>query len=269
MGNDLNWHKEDLEKIKSLRFIDDDFMTISFDNFIEGAELVIKTILNRKDLRVTSVETQIIMLSLNNRSIKLDILAVDEDNKLYNIEIQRSDKGADVKRARFHSSIIDTKYLDKSEDFNKLPENYVIFITENDVMDENEPIYFIDRVVINSKGQKLKLFNDGEHIIYVNGSYQDETTDIGKLMHDFFCENPDDMNYEVLADKARYYKENEEGVNTMCKVFEDIRNEAKKEYAKETARGMLADNKLSIEEIAKYSRLTVDEVLALKGTASA
>ena len=138
---------------------------------------------------------------------------------MYNIEIQRSDKGADVKRARFHSSIIDTKYLDKNEEFSKLPENYVIFITENDVMDENEPIYFIDRVVINSRGQKLKLFNDGEHIIYVNGSYQDETTDIGKLMHDFFCENPDDMNYEVLADKARYYKESEEGVNTMCKVL--------------------------------------------------
>ena len=51
--------------------------------------------------------------------------------------------------------------------------------------------------------------------------------------------------------------------------FEDIRNEAKKEYAKETARGMLADNKFSMEEIAKYLRLTVDEVLALKGTASA
>ena len=44
------------------------------------------------------------------------------------------------------------------------------------------------------------------HIIYVNATYRDDS-DLGKLMHDFNCSNPDDMNYQVLAQTARYYKE--------------------------------------------------------------
>lgn len=41
-------------------------------------------------------------------------------------------------------------------------------------------------------------------------------------MHDFSCTDPDDMNYEALAKKAGYYKQDEEGVATMCKIMEDI-----------------------------------------------
>ena len=45
-------------------------------------------------------------------------------------------------------------------------------------------------------------------------------------MYDFSCTNPDDMNYEALAKKARYYKQDKKGVATMCKIMEDMRNEA-------------------------------------------
>lgn len=34
------------------------------------------------------------------------------------------------------------------------------------------------------------------------------------------------MNYDVLADRARYFKQDEKGVATMCKLMEDMRNEA-------------------------------------------
>ncbi len=37
-------------------------------------------------------------------------------------------------------------------------------------------------------------------------------------MHDFFCENPDDMHCAVLAERARFFKENERGESTMCKL---------------------------------------------------
>ena len=38
-----------------------------------------------------------------------------------------------------------------------------------------------------------EAFNDGSHIIYVNGSYKNEATPVGKLMHDFRCTSSDDM----------------------------------------------------------------------------
>ena len=64
----------------------------------------------------------------------MDILAVDSNNRIYNIEIQRSDRGADAKRARYNSSLIDANMTEAGDKYDALTETYVIFITENDVL---------------------------------------------------------------------------------------------------------------------------------------
>ena len=38
-------------------------------------------------------------------------------------------------------------------------------------------------------------------------------------MHDFSCTDPKDMYYKILADRVRYFKEDEEGVLTMCRAL--------------------------------------------------
>ena len=80
-----------------------------------------------------------------------------------------------------------------STEFEELPETYVIFITENDVLGGNRPIYHINRIIEETG----KAFDDGAHIIYVNGEYQDDSP-LGLLMHDFSCKNPADMHYKLL-----------------------------------------------------------------------
>ena len=150
----------------------------------------------------------------------------------------------------------------RSVTYDALTETYVIFITENDVLKSGLPIYHIDRIVQETG----KPFGDEAHIIYVNSQIKDET-ELGKLMHDFSCADPKDMYYKILADRVRYFKEDAEGVATMCKVMEDMRNEAAREAVKENAikaaRSFLALGKLSYEEIAYSLGLTVDEVKAL------
>ena len=76
-------------------------------------------------------------------------------------------------------------------------------------------------------------FNDGTTIIYVNGEYRGNDA-LGQLMHDFNCNNAGDMHYELLAEKTKYYKENQEGVQIMCKALEDMTREAE---ARGEARG--------------------------------
>ena len=91
-----------------------------------------------------------------------------------------------------------------------------------------------------------------------------DDTALGQLMHDFSCTSADEMHYQILADRVRYFKEDKEGVATMCKIMEDMKNEAAKRNSIETARVLLAMGKLSYEEIAQSVRLlTVDEVKAL------
>ncbi len=105
-------------------------------------------------------------------------------------------------------------------------------------------------------------FEDGTHILYVNGEYRGDS-DLGKLMHDFNCTDAEDMYFDLLAEKTRYLKENPKGVNEMCKVMEDLRNESyaegREEQAKITAFRMGKKGR-SPEEIAELIDFDVETV---------
>lgn len=83
-----------------------------FEDNIECTELLLHIIMNRDDIKVQEVHTQYSIKNLHGRSVRLDIFATDSSDRKYNFEIQRSDKGAGVKRARYNSSIIDANILD-------------------------------------------------------------------------------------------------------------------------------------------------------------
>ncbi len=253
-------HQQDLERLKSLRYMDDDFMTVCLADNFEGVELILRIVLGREDIKIKLVRTQEPLKNLQGRSAILDVHAVDSTKKEFDIEIQRKDAGAGAKRARHNSSLLDAHILKAGDDTEDIPDSYVIFITENDVMGKNQAIYHIQRYVELNEGNEL--FGDGSHIIYVNGKYRGND-EVGKLMHDFSCTNPDDMNYEALAKRARYFKQDEKGVAAMCKIMEDMRNEKAKEVRIDNALRMIQDGELSLEKIALYSGLSVDEVKEL------
>lgn len=243
------------ERIKRFRLFDDEFMTKCFEGDLECTELVLSIIMDKSDLKVKKAHVQHMIKNLQGRSITLDIKATDSEQKEYDIEIQRLASGAKPKRARYHSSLLDANVLLAGDDTESLPETYVIFITENDVMGKDKPIYHVNRY-IEETGE---VFGDCSHILYVNGAYRDETP-IGLLMNDFSCLNASDMHYKKLADRVRYFKENEEGVKTMSGIVEELIDDEKKE----SALRMLEGGKLSNQEIANYLRLDIEVVEALE-----
>ncbi|MCI9345082.1 MAG: hypothetical protein HFI56_02340 [Lachnospiraceae bacterium] len=248
--------QEDLQRLRDLRPIDDDFMRCLFKDNIPLAEFVLRIITDKQDLIITDCETQKDMKRLAGaHSICLDAYGTDADGKRYDLEIQRQEKGADPHRARYHSSVMDVENLRSGQEFRELPDTYTIFITEKDFYGKGMPIYPIERINLATD----KPFEDGEHILYVNGQYRGDS-DIGKLMHDFNCSSADDMNFELMAERTRYLKENPKGVEEMCKVMEDMRNESLKEVAKR----MLSDGMLTLEKISEYVGLPLEEVNKLK-----
>ena len=216
-------HQEDLQRLRGFRLLDDDFMTKVFED-ISCAELLLRIILNDEGIRVLEAHSQRGIKNLQGRSVKLDILAVDSHNRVFNVEVQRSDRGAGAKRARYNSALIDANVTEPGDQYEDLNETFVIFITENDVMKAGLPIYHIDRVVRDT----VALSEDEEHIIYVNSQIKDETK-LGRLMHDFSCTDAKDMYNKVLADRVRYFKEDERGVEIMCREMEIMRNQAHEE----------------------------------------
>ena len=252
-------HREDLQRLRGFRPIDDDFMRGLFKDNIPLVQFVLRIITGKKDLIITKCETQADMKRVTGaRSLCLDAYGTDSTGKKYDIEIQRSDKGADPHRARYHSSVMDVENLDAGQNFDELPDTYTIFITERDFFEAGEPVYFIQNINTTTG----KPFEDGAYIIYVNGEYRGND-EIGRLMHDFNCHDARDMNYELLADRTRYLKESQKGVTDMCKSMEDMRNKAwfdgKAEGKAEVLFALVEDGILSLSHAAERLGLTENQ----------
>ena len=207
----------DIEHIvKTLCMMNNKFMNAMLHDNIPATQKMLRVIMKNDKIKVISVCVQNFIQNLFGHSAQLDILAEDENGRRFNVEIQRADEGAPAKRARFYSSSLDTVFLKAGHDYEELPETYVIFITENDVLQRNLPIYNIDRYI----GQNMELFKDGSHIIYVNSQIQDDTP-LGKLMQDMYCTDPAKLNYKEFAPQMEFLKHSKDGEGEMRDLFEE------------------------------------------------
>ena len=152
--------------------------------------------------------------------------------------------------------------LNPGDLFDNLPETYVIFITKNDVLGYNQPISHIQRRIKETED----IFQDGQHILYVNSKKQDDT-ELGRLMHDLHCKEADEMYSNILATRVHQLKETAEGVNQMCQELEEIYNEGEQsgvqkgelKKARETTLALL-EMGMSAEQIAKAVNLSIETI---------
>ena len=253
--------------IHDVTLMNNRFLNKALDGNIPATQRMLRIILNNDKIKVRKVGVQQWLQNLYGHSAQLDILAEDENGTQFNVEIQRNDEGASAKRARFYCGALDMHFLDTGEKYEALPEAYVIFITENDVLKKGWPIYNVQRCLTDNG----EVFEDGSHVVYVNAACQDDTP-LGRLMQDFNCSNPAKMYYKELADTVNYFKSTKEGEIDMTDIIEAYAKNKAEEAAHqrnvEVAKDMLADN-MSIESVARYSKLSEEEVRALAEKQSA
>ncbi|MBR0067943.1 MAG: Rpn family recombination-promoting nuclease/putative transposase [Kiritimatiellae bacterium] len=268
---------EYLAEIERFRLMDDTFMSKCFENAPECIELILQIILGKKDLKVVKSQTEYPIKNLQGRGVRFDVFARDSEGREYDIEIQRADKGAEPKRARYNSALLDANALKSGEDFGKLRDTYVIIIAENDVMGDGQELYIYDRTERKS-GKRL---GDGTHIIYVNGATR-STSEIGKLVHDLLCRDATEMYFDVFRKRVSEFKNSEEGRRYMCEAMERIKFEGKAEGIVEgerkgeargkretmfaTAKRMLKSGMLALKDIAKFSGLSLAQVKKLQAS---
>lgn len=262
MSNEFIKH-EHLEKLSDLRLIDDIFMRKVFENNPPATELLLRIIMEDDKIKVIKAQSQYAVTNLYGHSVQLDVLAQDGCGRYFNVEVHSESSDASPQRARYYVGIIDTAHFPKRTDYRSMFDTYVIFITQNDVLGEGRPIYHIDRT-INESG---KPFNDGSHIIYVNGACRYDETALSKLMHDFFCTNASDMHYPQLQKRVKYFKETEEGAQIMSKITEELKREGFMEGMKQgiyaVATNMKKSGKYSDIAISAATNLTLEEIKSI------
>lgn len=243
--------------INDLTIMDDVFMRNVFKQK-ECLEYVLQVIMEMKELQVIEHVIQKDFKNLQGRSAILDCVAKDARGKQFNVEIQQAKKGASPKRARYHGGLLDMNTLNPGEDFEKLPESYVIFITRNDTLGYGLPIYHIKKKIEEVNAD----FQDGAHIIYVNSGRQDDT-ELGRLMHDLHCKDADEMYSDILARRVRELKEEAKGEDIMSEKLQELceesYNEGELKKAKEIAFA-LAEEGMEIGKIARLVKVDVEDV---------
>lgn len=175
--------------------------------------------------------------------------------------------GASPQRARFYSSLIDANVFEQNKDFRALPETYVIFINENDVLKGGKQIYHIERTI----RENGTAFGDGSHIIYVNGKKREGSTPLDLLLQDFFNKNPRQMQNAVLAERTLEIKTKEMkkamAVPTFDEVYEDGRLDgidegkaiATTEVMLANLRRLITKLNMSVEEAMEFSEIPQDQ----------
>ena len=236
--------------LQKLTIMNDVFMRNVFKKR-ECTEYVLQVILNRKGLKITEQILQKDYKNLQGRSAILDCVARDDDGMQMNVEIQQENEGASPKRARYHSGLMDMNTLNSGQNFDALPESYVIFITRDDVLGYGLQIYHVNRKI----EEVSEDFKDEAHIIYVNSKIQDDT-ELGRLMHDLNCKNAADMYSKILADRVRELKETQKGERILFNELEEIYSEGVESGER---RGELRKAKEATISLAKMG-LSVDKI---------
>lgn len=247
--------------IKNFTLMSDIFMRNVFKKR-ECLEYVLQVIMEKQDLHVIDQIIQKDYKNLQGRSAVMDCVARDSTGKQFDVEIQQDNEGASPKRARYHSGLMDMNTLNPGQDFEELPESYVIFITRDDILGYGLPIYHIDRQIKELE----EAFQDEAHIIYVNSRKQDDT-ELGRLMHDLHCKKADEMHSPILAKRVYELKETQKGVELMCHEMEKIYSEGMEsgekrgelKAKKETALSM-AEEGMNIQKIARLVKVSEKDV---------
>ena len=101
----------------------------------------------------------------DGKSVRLDVYVVDEEDHIYDMEMQAQEKWDLPERSRYYQGMIDLHLLEKGENYKSLPESSVIFICTFDPFGVGRYVYTFENVCLEDSGIRL---NDGTEKIFFN-----------------------------------------------------------------------------------------------------
>ena len=245
---------------------------------------ILEELLHTRIADITYLEAeQTLDVYPDSHGIRLDVRIADDTDTHYNLEMQvknpvsRTGEFQLPKRTRYYQAMLDTDMLQKGQDYDELSPTYIIFFCLFDFFEDSQRIYTFKRRCLENMEIELA---DEAAIMFLNtlGTKGDVSPDIQSLF-DYINSNTITSNFtREVADTIVEIK-NDKKVRDAYMTYEmrmkDLRDEAHAEgkaeglaegKAKEktaTAKRLLSMG-LSVEDIAKATSLSVEQVEAIK-----
>ena len=182
--------------------IKDDFMFGAVMSEEKNLKPLLEYILNIKIAHITYPERQkTISANYGYKSVRLDVYCEDDDNTVYNIEIQVANEKDLAKRIRYYHDMIDINILEQGRKVTELKNSIVIFICDFDY-------YGKDRYMYTFKGQCQEdssvYLDDGtlSVVLYINGSVGEINEELKAALKYMAGQTPPVGTYADNLDKA-------------------------------------------------------------------
>ena len=187
----------------------DDFMFSRIMSNPKFVKPLLETILGVKIRKIVYPQTQkTIDLSLQAKGIRLDVYVEDDQNTVFNLEMQTSDGANLPKRMRYYQGMIDLNILDNGQDYTTLKKSYVIFICTFDPFGEGRHIYTFCNTC--QENTALTLDDDAVKIILsTKGTMDDVSPEMKRILDYIDGKGASDKFTEELEEAVRSARQNE------------------------------------------------------------
>ena len=222
--------------------------------------------------------------------IRLDVYLEDDNNTVYDIEMQNVDTGVIPKRARYYQSSMDMARMEKNLDYDKLPDSYIIFVCAFDLFGKDWPIYHVRHVLAETENDdcvdkknahrnaenirtdrtkphentEQAAYEDGSHLIFLNAKStvisEIENADIRDFLRavsDIVPKErkPESILGKQIADRMTGVKSDQEVrkkyMNTELYIYEEKKQARLEGMQEGMERGMTKGARQANEETAR------------------
>ena len=153
---------------EDVRFTDDFMFSTILSENKELCMEFIERVLGIKVRDISYIGTQeTVKDAKETKGIRLDVYVEDDNNSVFDLEMQTRITGNLPKRSRYYQSMIDRENLGAGKDYNDLKDSYVVFICLKDLFGRGLSRYTFTDVCEEDKNL---LLGDGRKIVFINAS---------------------------------------------------------------------------------------------------
>ena len=106
--------------------------------------------------------------TIGGKGIRLDVVFADDENTVYNIEMQTTSNESLAKRTRYYQGLMDTSITDQGVDYAELPRSLIVFICTFDPFEAGRHVYTFENrcledasIVLGDETRKVFLSTEG------------------------------------------------------------------------------------------------------------
>ena len=212
------------------------------------------------------------------KGVRLDIYAEDENRTHYNVEMQMRKKRALGKRSRYYHSQMVMEALESGEDYETIPDSFVIFVCDFDPFDKELYCYTFGSECQEDKEVEL---DDGCHTIFLSTRGKNDGGVSPELVRflKFVTADPEESERDFEDGLVRQFQETireikaDREMGGRYMIFEEMLREEKQEGRLEGIQEGIQEGKLEankelilelLEELGEIPQALQDRIESLE-----